>query len=149
MHPPEAYVEAVRDATRHIQLAIDAVELLPGRARLSGSVVRVFRGGAEPRGTRLALEVPCRPAGAPFAPGASSRFPPEALRAGRVLEALLNDGPDGPEIPLELCMLLDAATDSPQLPLEFRAPPRRRWGAVLGIGAGLTAAGVVAYLIAR
>jgi hypothetical protein len=147
MHPPEQYVQAVREATAHLQLAIEGVELSSGRARLSGTVVRVFRGDPARRGTRLSLDVPCRAPDRALPPGASARFSPDALRAGRVLEALLDDGPDGPEIPLELCTLLDAPTDVPQLRLDYRAPPRRRlWPLLAAAGAAVAAA---AYLLGR
>jgi hypothetical protein len=122
MLPPEKYEEAARRAECHVQTAIEHVSIVGDKARLSGPVVKVFRGSPNLAGMRLELEVRCFEPGDASPPSGTGRFPVEALRAGRVVEAFVNQPLSAPEIPLGLCGILDGATETPQIQMRS-APP--------------------------
>jgi hypothetical protein len=114
---------AKRDAEWLAQLAIESVEVAGREARVSGKVIRVFRGKPELLGTSQTLTLPIyRGDGSDSVkPGDLSPTPLEQLRPGRVLEAYLDDTEHGPQITLDLSTVLDAPTDEAQLPV-FLAP---------------------------
>jgi len=117
MLPPEEYEQAARNADWHVQVAIEQVAFAPGEATLVGPVVRVFRGSSELAGHIMRLKVGCVRTGEDdeWAPDGAGRFPSDALRPGRILEAFVVDTPEGPEIAADLCSLLDSATDRPRI----------------------------------
>ena len=117
MLPPEEYERAARKADYHVQIAIQGVDIAPGEATLTGTVVRVFRGPSELDHKRMQLKVNCfsPEEDNDWAPDGIRRFPAHALRAGRIIEAFIVQTPAGPEITADLCMVFDSATDRPQM----------------------------------
>jgi hypothetical protein len=118
MRPPEIEERARQDAAWLVQLAIDDVSVSGRDAHVTGRVVRIFRGSKALLDSILTLTVPIdrgddgdRPR-----PGDRSRTPLEQLRPGRVLEAYLDDSERGPQITLDLSVVLDAATEEARLP---------------------------------
>ncbi len=151
MYPPEVYERAAREAAHHLQMTVEGIVIEAEEARLSGAVIEVFRGRPDLLGTKMSLRVPYFRPGDPFPPGGIGRFPVESLRVGRVLEALVNDGPSGPEIPVGLCTIIDAATAAPQLLLEFKPVAqgsRKAPIALVALGA-LIALTTVVFLLVR
>ena len=115
MLPPDDYARAAHEADAHIQMVIANVALLSGEARVTGEIVRVFRGAAALHGTAASLWVACdRPED--WAPEGLGRVPTESLRAGRVIEAYMKATPDGYEVVLDLCVIIDHPSEVPQLP---------------------------------
>ena len=115
MIPPDEYACAAHEADAHIQVVIANVALLPDEARVTGEVVRVFRGAAALHGATASLAVPCdRPED--WAPDGLGRVPAESLRSGRVIEAYVKATPNGYEVVLDLCGVIDDPSDVPQLP---------------------------------
>ena len=128
MLPPDEYERAAREADYHVQLLIEDVAVGSGEASLSGSVVKVFRGPPELRGRPMKLQVSCFGSEEKddWPPDGVGRFGVDSLRAGRVLEALVNKTDSGTEIALGLCTLIDSATSTPQLQLDFKPAKRSR-----------------------
>ena len=93
--PPQAYLDARREAPLHLQMSVQKVKLRPSAqaCRVEGRVLRVFRGDARPGG-RITVDAPCRfPDAAPM-PGPVLWFQPGDIRKGQVLEGYF-DGPAG------------------------------------------------------
>lgn len=128
MRPPEFDERAKREAAWIAQLVIESVLVAGAEARVTGKVVRVFRGRPELDGTTLTLTVPIhRGDGSDtFAPGDLSPTPLEQLRSGRVLEAYLDDTDHGPQITLDLSTVLDAPTEEARLPVLLAPAPARK-----------------------
>lgn len=121
MLPPEDYARAVREADYHIQIAIEDVDIRADEAFLSGNVVKVFRGSPALEGTSMKLRVDCFSPGEndEWPPDGIGRFPADALQAGRILEALVNETEAGMEIALGLSTVIDSATSARQLKIDF------------------------------
>jgi hypothetical protein len=117
MLPPEEYESEAWKADYHVQIAIQGVDLAPGEATLSGTVVRVFRGPPELEGKSMQLRVDCfnPQEDNDWAPDGISRLSVDAIRAGRILEAFIVQTPAGPEIAAGLSVLVDSATDWPEM----------------------------------
>lgn len=134
-----------------MQVAIEDVVAGSGEATVSGPVVSVFRGPHNLLGTRVRLSVACveRAEEADWSPDGIGRFPIGSVRTGRVLEALVNDTPSGPEIALGLCAVVEAASTTPHLPLDFNpaaALGRNFTVAVLAVVLTALSLAVLAYV---
>ena len=59
--PPQAYLEARREAALHLQVKVQKVRLRPSAEAclIEGRVLRAFRGGARP-GARIIFDAPCQ-----------------------------------------------------------------------------------------
>lgn len=93
--PPQAYLDARREAPLHLQMSVQKVKPRPAdqACRVEGRVLRVFRGEARP-GERIMVDAPCRfPDAAPM-PGPVLWFQPGDIRKGQVLEGFF-EGPAG------------------------------------------------------
>ena len=117
MLPPEEYENVASQAESHIQLTIENFTISESEALVYGHVVRVFRGNKKLLDAKINLRVPCYSKNEPGPPDGISRISVESLSRGCVLEALLNNTPTGPVIPLGLCIILQTSTALPQLPL--------------------------------
>lgn len=150
MLPPEDYVRAAAAADAHVQVAVRLVELVPGTARLTGAVVRVFRGPADLQGTLLTLNVASTggdEANAP--PDGIGRMPVEKLQSAKVIEAYLENTASGFELTLDLYTLLEAATETPQLVPVSSPDSTRRIPATAWVLAAVVVAAASALLLAR
>jgi hypothetical protein len=153
MRPPEIDERARQDAAWLVQLAIESVSVSGRDARVTGRVVRVFRGSMALLDSTLTLTVPIdRGDGSDLPrPGDLSRTPLEQLRPGRVLEAYLDDSEQGPRITLDLSVVLDAATDEARLPVLLAPaaapPPRRLLGRIVAALIGGLVLGALLLLL--
>lgn len=119
---PEEYASAAREATAHLQVVMAGAAAAGGIARVTGAVARVFTGQATLLGTTVTVAVPCDDPD-DWAPDGLGRMPVEALHPGRVLEAIVQASPDGFEVVLDLCQVLDNPTDTPRVTIPGRGRP--------------------------
>lgn len=149
MRPPEHYVQAADYADGHIQLLIEHVSASAPLATVTGPVVRVFRGSHELLRRRVSLQLHYYvPGETHVRPGGIGLKPLAEIRVGRVVEALINTRADAIQIPLGLCMLLDAPTETPQYVLAPAEPASAGVGPTwLGVLAALVVAGLGLMLL--
>jgi hypothetical protein len=118
--PPEVYLAARREAAEHLQLRIEAVAPPPwyadhGACRVTGEVVRVFRGGHAP-GDRLAIEVDCAKPRARLPDGPTLWTSWRALEEAGFIEAYLDDRG---AVAVWQTMLLSEPSDAPSCAVDF------------------------------
>jgi hypothetical protein len=146
MFSPDEYVRAVQEAHCHVQVLIEAVDVRDGVASLSGPVVKVFRGPPDLMNMPMKLQVFCDiPEGNDWPPPGMESSPVDALRPGRLLEALVNQAGSGMEIALDLYTVTDSTSATPQLMLDFNP---LRSGRKMTVGLLVSAAVVVLSVLA-
>ena len=113
--PPQAYLEARREAALHLQVKVQKVRLRPsaGACLIEGRVLRAFRGDARP-GARIVFDAPCRFPGAVPMPGPVLWFQPDDLQKGQVLEGFFNGTPTTPAIARSQLFVVASETDAPR-----------------------------------
>lgn len=114
MNPRNQTAGAAARAPLHLQMRIDSVSRREGEATVTGAVVRVFRGDPAMTGQPVSITLLVADTD-DWAPDDFGRFPPEAVRAGRIVEAHLRPGPDGLEVVADLVGVYDASSDTPKL----------------------------------
>jgi hypothetical protein len=128
--PASELAETARAAGLFVQLEITSVDLHGGdaeeghTARVTGTVVRVFGGDATLRGRAVRCLVPVLLEGDEPPASGTLWTKLEALRAAKVLEAVLSPAEDGSsfDVPYGMCTPLAAGTEAP-------VDDPRTWGA--------------------
>lgn len=151
--PPGQYRDIARRADCHLQLTIDEVRAAGGALRVSGQVVRMFRGDASLVGTPMTVEIDeAREDSGQAPPGSVQHASPARFRAGHILEAYVYHPGTRPQVPLDQYGILDRATDEPQLQIDVEPPSvpetqpvNREW--MMRIVVALVLAGVVFALL--
>ena len=117
--PPQAYLEARREAALHVQMRVARVTPRPAdeACRVEGRIVMVFRGQAHP-GARIVIDAPCRFPGSVPMPGPVLWFQPGDLRKGQVLEGFLEGSADRPAIARSQLFVVSGESAEPRCGLE-------------------------------
>lgn len=129
--PPEAYEEARRNATWHVQVAIDKVDVpakTPGTCEVHGKVVRIFRDktGKLKKGATWTLGVSCRKPGDDIPDGPVKWKSVAAVKGAKVIEAFANPTKNEvPRIARWQSQLLKAATDKPVMKVKAKKPKKK------------------------
>jgi hypothetical protein len=113
--PPQAYLQARREAALHLQVKVQKVRLRPSAEAclIEGRVLRAFRGDARP-GARIIFDAPCRFPGAVPMPGPVLWFQPDDLKKGQVLEGFFDGTPTTPAIARSQLFVVASETDAPR-----------------------------------
>lgn len=117
--PPQAYLEARREAALHLQLKVRKVTSRPAEqaCQVEGRVLRVYRGEARP-GARITIAAPCRFPGAAPMPGPVLWFQPGDLRKDQVLEGFFDGPADRPAIARSQLLVVSGESAEPRCGLD-------------------------------
>lgn len=117
--PPQAYLQARREAGLHLQLRVLRVTPRPAEdvCRVEGRTLRVYRGAARP-GARITVDAPCRFPGALPMPGPVLWFQPGDIRKGQVLEGFFEGPAERPAIARSQLFVVSGESAEPRCGLD-------------------------------